>query len=782
MAVNKSARGSRILVGGSDYSTALVEASDWQSSPLSQSGLITTTASVRLGTVRNLPGSLDDRSNNLWRIGQTVTIDVANSIGTLKRHPAGTLRILSSEYDVKTATLTLRCGCLLSLLNFKAPTNSEEAEIDYENFTARTAIVTKLLKLAGITKATIPALPYPINYPLRISGSYIETVGKLLYSAGYVGWIDDTETFRVKPVSFTATSTISLQIGGDTGDELWYERLTSAEAPREIIKVNGVRPVAQLPEYPKNYTTTRYSTATQVDPSLDEDDIVISKEVVEEDYNDTTKKLTITRDIYTPRGLALPSLKHEFPTSLIQSEKRTEIKEFESTGKEGKLLKVEVNSRKLSGAVLAEYIAYLQSGGDTTFATPNELILAERSLSYHDYDIKNRPTQIETYLYQTEAELLSNTNHNWEMEAGIPSDRKLSSIQTETWEHRGGREWQHQVYAKKTLGKLAPEAIEAALEASTDTQDIIDSKRRQRKLALAHDSQSSLIEISNSGQTVPPAPERHPPKVNYEEKQVCGEATFATAGGNPYKERERTYTIEYLQGKKQIASEAEEEVDYTTDKDNDDEECNDAQCKAIAQIEGKLLFGKFKGQDIGMDIKDSLFSWEPLMSITCTEPSGIKRKYLLDDAHWIIKQQECLCNFGCIWIGDVAAILPAVTIKLTAPAQLAAPTITVEPITAPIPAGIILKFGSKTVKITAPAVVGVTSIEVEPLESAIAVEVPANYIEELLTLPYVEVKTLTVRGRMMPYVEILPYAAVGWQLVSSNQWRRMTHLEWRSIA
>ena len=77
-----------------------------------------------------------------------------------------------------------------------------------------------------------------------------------------------------------------------------------------------------------------------------------------------------------------------------------------------------------------------------------------------------------------------------------------------------------------------------------------------------------------------------------------------------------------------------------------------AQCHAVGKIEGKLLYGRFKGQEIGIDLKDKLFDWEPLMRVNCIEPDGTERAFCLDDAHWFLGASKALCNFGAIYIGD----------------------------------------------------------------------------------------------------------------------------------
>ena len=76
--------------------------------------------------------------------------------------------------------------------------------------------------------------------------------------------------------------------------------------------------------------------------------------------------------------------------------------------------------------------------------------------------------------------------------------------------------------------------------------------------------------------------------------------------------------------------------------------------QALARIEGQLLYGRSKGQDLGTELKDELLSWHPLMRINCVEPDGTVRSFAIDDANWYLGQERAICNFGLIWVGDVA--------------------------------------------------------------------------------------------------------------------------------
>lgn len=612
-------------------------------SQLAQNGLYTATGTINLIAVRGLTGSLDDRINDLWRVGQTVILNCYNESNVLQRHPVGALRIKSSEYNYESRSLTIQVCCLLTLMSFKQPTEPLEGEDPEEIESAnnsRLHIVTQLLNKAGITSINCPiALPYPINYPIEPRGSYLETAGQILYSAGYVAWIDRYETCQIKPVSLTSPTSFNLTIGGDRGDEVYYRRLSNSEGPREIIKVSGFKRLAEIPKYPNTSKTEKYGTAKQVDSSLGNDRIVISRETLTEEYNDSTKVLTTTKTIEQPIGLVLPGENYAsagMKLQSIQSEVETTKKYYERD-KKGKLLRIETQIQRVQGAVLAEYFKAKEEAEAQFVGKSNPITALSRETTY-EYDSKERPIRITTIEHEPVGALLANTNYDWEQLATIPSGPTRSKESVESWKRRHGNEWEHKLEVYAPLSRIQPEAIKDEMLASDRTVLVIDNN-------------SSFREISNAGQTVPPAVERYPEVATFQDKRVCGEARFSQYGGNPFRERERTYSIEYLGGGK-VVEESSGGVraralgnGYFTD-------CTDEQCKRIAEIEGALLYGRFKGQELQIGLKDELFGWEPLMRVNCQEPGGVIRAFALDDSHWYLGQEKALVNFGAIWVGD----------------------------------------------------------------------------------------------------------------------------------
>lgn len=635
MAINVSARKNTLRVGGEDYSAALVEVK-LDDTDLGQSGFVTTTGSIVLIDSLGLPGSLDDRTNETFRVGQTIVIDTTNESGFLERHPRGSTRIISSDWDYESRRLTLRVGCILTLLSFKQPTEPLEGQ-DPQTITSpsnsRLDIVTRLLNQAGITNINCPySIGYPITYPIEPTGSYVETAGKILYSAGFVGWIDRYEVLQIKPVTLTGNAAITLQIGSDQGSELWYRRLSSNEGPRETIKVVGSKKLAQRVESPQTTNTTRYGSAVSVDPNAANNTIVVEQTSIIETFGTNTE--TTTTNTSKPIGLVLPELESgRFNLSPV--ERKIETKQYEAN-KKGKLLSVTTQIYKVFGQVLAEYVKSIEEGGGEVGGKTDLILAGEITINYN-YDSKERPSSITTINKETTGALLTGIGTDWsEMTTGL-TGLQVSESRTERWTHKRNITWKHEVSGTKVLSRLHPELIR-------DDWDIT------KKLSLSADDGVSIVEISNSGQTVPPAPERRNPRVTWVDKRTCGKAQFSQHGGNPLRERERTYSIEYLEGGTYIEESGGSSINANS------EDCNDAQCNAIASLEGALLHGRFKGQDLGIALMDAIYDWQPLMRVNCTEPDGTTRVFCFDDSHWYLASERALCNFGCVYLSDILAL------------------------------------------------------------------------------------------------------------------------------
>ncbi len=72
--------------------------------------------------------------------------------------------------------------------------------------------------------------------------------------------------------------------------------------------------------------------------------------------------------------------------------------------------------------------------------------------------------------------------------------------------------WRHKVDSYKTMGVVNPAFFSAPEKPEGMSDETFAFNQRRQKLGLTVDNNASINERSNSGQTVPPAAERRPPK------------------------------------------------------------------------------------------------------------------------------------------------------------------------------------------------------------------------------------------------------------------------------
>ena len=295
---NQSARNAQIIIDGKDFTPCLMsfQGSD---SHLDNSGFITFTGKIILGQALDFDESLDDRKNSRrFCRGNKIDLFVANSSNLLAKHPRGALRILSSKYDYEKQQLELSVADLITLLNFKEPTDPDKADNKECQGKPASTVIVNLLREAGITSIAgfLPNTTY--NYPLNLSGSYLQSAGKLLYANNLFGWIDKNEILQIESADIRYKgSSINLVIGRV---DVWYKRLEGAEAPVEKIKgVGNQRIVIPAPDKIE-YVTEEYGPASTVDIEYGNFAIVLQRVKRTQAWDKQTHKLTIRTKTYLP--------------------------------------------------------------------------------------------------------------------------------------------------------------------------------------------------------------------------------------------------------------------------------------------------------------------------------------------------------------------------------------------------------------------------------------------------------------------------------------------------
>ncbi|MEH1780888.1 MAG: hypothetical protein V7L26_17595 [Nostoc sp.] len=632
MTINVSARNARIYIGGKDFSSCFVsfQGSD---SHLDQNGIITFTGSIVLGLSLGFDESLDDRKNPRFFRGQIITVEVQNSQGNLTLHPRGALRIISPKYDEQSQRLTIDVGDLTALLNFREATDVGVTQITLGQNSTSGQIILRLLNAAGIT-AIGGGLPTTlINYPINLTGSYLANVGKLLYANNLFGWIDKNEVFQVSSALIGAvSSSVTINIGKD---EIWYKRLDAAEAPCEIIKAVGRGVIVSSIVF-RDDTTENYGAATLVDKTALPTPIIIKKTSIKEDWIPGENLFQTTTTTLQPVGLVVPKTllgNSTLTLSLITSEIRID-KIYYDQDPEGKIKnKVSTIYQLLAPAILE----FAQANQSFTFNIFGLALPVDSSYSY-SYDTKGRQSQLASTTKVLAGSLLSNTDEDWTKWIFPPNFATDSEYKVETWNETSKGIWEYEFYSYQPLVKITPDSVVVGTNSGT-------AGPTSNKLDMIYADGDH--QTSNSGQLAPPAPERRPALFTMDDLDLVEQVTFAAPGGNPnLRPRQRSFSVDFLAGQFKSGL-ARGEVEISSS--GDTEASN--QLLALALREGRLLWGRYKGQQIAVALSDAWFDYHPLFSISAIESDGTQQAFLADGCSWVVGQTRVLVSCDAIWLG-----------------------------------------------------------------------------------------------------------------------------------
>ncbi|MFB2769829.1 hypothetical protein ACE1AT_11150 [Pelatocladus sp. BLCC-F211] len=643
MTNNQSTRNVQLFIGGKDFTPCLIsfQGSD---NHLDQSGLVSFTGQIVLGNAIDFDESIDDRKNpTRFCRGRSVILNIANSSGTLLRHPRGALRMLTPKYDLEKQQLTLEVGDLIALLNFKEPTDPDKANNKDEECQGKPAsqVIFTLLAAAGITNisGSLPSTVY--NYPLNLSGSYLQSVGKILYANNLFGWVDKNEQFRIQQANIAiGAGGLSLLVGRD---EISYRRLDGAESPNEIIKAVGTQMIVRPTPAFLEDTSEEYGTASTVNKNYGDTTIVIRKTKRGQEWNKGEHKLKIKTETIEPFGLVIPEafwnktsdgfVLSPLLTS-ITSEIIIEESHFEDK-QECKLKTKETRTYQPRATYLAEF---KEAQKNYYFGDIAGLNLVKSVVETYEYDAKDRLKKITTKVSELEISILNGTDENWSEWIFPPEYLVPSETTIQEWRELNKDSWEYRAFSYKCLVRINPELVKYQA----------GSKIISNKTNLIADSKVSVRRVSNSGQEVPPAPERCPPCCTFEESNIEEKATFADPCSGSFKQRERTFNVEFLAGKSETVLKPGEVRVYSI---TGGSSAAHSQLQAIAKREGRLLWGRWKGQELAMAMVDGVFNHSPLMTVRATEPDGIVQLYLADGCSWVVSQQKALWSCDGIWVG-----------------------------------------------------------------------------------------------------------------------------------
>lgn len=220
-------------IGGKDVSELVLEANGAYGQ-FSESGLILMSGSLKLGMTQSFDESLDDRLNARWRIGNYVSINIANQPASI----IGTSFIDGARYDPQAQTLLLTLICKLSLANNASPEELGACfSVGGNGYPINSAITNTLARL-GIASnvGAIPGVLRELEW-LSNSQSLINWAGKLAYDNGFYLWQDAYGIVQASSLlNYNAQPTVAIL---NERDLPVYERLYQPELPPDIAYAEG---------------------------------------------------------------------------------------------------------------------------------------------------------------------------------------------------------------------------------------------------------------------------------------------------------------------------------------------------------------------------------------------------------------------------------------------------------------------------------------------------------------------------------------------------------------
>ena len=303
MTINLSSRGCELIIGAQNW-TPWIDASagiqigypeyEMGSGLMPVTGTITLKYSIYDTSLPSNPNYFVNPSQ--WKRGQTVSIRIKNSAGTLTYLPcSGQLLYLlkptqrpNKEMD-GTAVLRLDIGCRLALDNFPPEPNRNVAGVVAGVSTNRNTIIGNILDFIDIPNS-IGSLPYPIDYPLpKTDGNWVSFAGAIADSAGYYLRCNTAGTVEAVQIELDPTAPIESYVIG-INERIWEPSGDISEQPLEKLVISAVK---------QNVTDISDSTPQIVVESLPLNQISTFPAFQTITTLFTSKQTTVTRELVT---------------------------------------------------------------------------------------------------------------------------------------------------------------------------------------------------------------------------------------------------------------------------------------------------------------------------------------------------------------------------------------------------------------------------------------------------------------------------------------------------
>lgn len=599
----------------------MVSSVELRRSSLGEDGIIEITGTVSIQYSTNPPESLNPQDNpTRWRLGQTVTINIANSSSFLVAHPLGTLFILEQpERPAPGQGIQIEVGGRLSYWNYEQ-LDGDESGVSLGTLENCATVATRLLEAAAIPSGNIAlgTWAYSLNYPVgKKGGGFTAQAGELAYSNSTIDGIrylyQSASGNVVSGLTGTdlGTALVTVNVGSDDGR---YEPIRAGQAPSETVKAAGVG----------NIVTARTTTIETTESTGDRSDYetgsascpgngVIQRATVRQSFNvpvDGSSDITFTTKSTLSAPRSAVYLDSEWsggrsPCGLVQWKRVTNVRTFEQVGGVG-------------GKLIREKETTEQRAFSLSRDRSNTLAWRDAKIVTTDYSYDNTDLIVERLTTEEVAEATVDdlTTDPFRVQVG--------RINKNVWAETGREEFK--------------------LTETEEVARIINDSSAEEFGANPWARQATVTtRTSASGNTQPPRTEYWNSAVAQREVHYEGTASYVQPGGASGRAIETFFTVPYG--------------------------FSDDQCQAISLLQSKLQIGRYWAYVIELPITDALLAAPPLFRVDVVEANGDTRHFLADGDVWshTLTKASVVCTG--IWIGTTpsgGSFIPADSEAVTA--------------------------------------------------------------------------------------------------------------------
>jgi hypothetical protein len=503
------------LINGVDYSAQL-DSYELSDSHIDQSGLVKTQGKIEFtrGAIQ-----IDNWGLSAIPDGSPVTIDVFLN-GQWQRHPRGALRSVGSTYNEIEETLSLEVGCILSARAFAQVPDVFFGGVTPGTSTGVQTVATRLLQNGGITTIVNNATGgFSFLDRPQMSGSAIETAGKMAASIGAVCWSDSQGQVRIDNLSLNPSTRVWMD---HAYKHVSFERAKVGQPPTEEIEVSGSYREIHIQKNPvvgppvREYTPSKWGGLQLQKESITTTTIDFGGGV----ETTTTISWINAEVVYRAWNAGGNGLVSEAETS-------TRIRTFDKNESGLLLSNIETIHRE-RGLALGPYLDWLHKNDPNKFASASRYgrIPAEVKEEFYTYNSAGILVQKETTTRNTLCNLLGELGDpEWALAATLDLGQLVVFEKTiETWDERLPGQWDYEANTWVAQGR--------ASQGRTGVIAGIENQKNQAEyVAAIVQAQQLMIQKvdpvnSNSGQGDPPEAERMPAELRSESRDVDSIAYF----------------------------------------------------------------------------------------------------------------------------------------------------------------------------------------------------------------------------------------------------------------